>query len=279
MNKEFLQKLYTAHKECPACPPPAVVAAFFDELLAVLFPDFSKRDFASPNELELHLKELKMQLGLLLIKSPQQAPLNGEQLATDFFEILPVLHEKLSQDVQAMYQGDPAAKSPNEVIRTYPGFYAIAAYRLAHELHKMNVQVVPRMITEHAHSKTGIDIHPGAKIGTSFCIDHGTGLVIGETTTIGNGVKIYQGVTLGALSVSKADAEKKRHPTIEDNVTIYAGATILGGDTVIGHDSIVGGNVWVTRSIPPHTKIVYRAKTQKMEEGEADLMVLKTKVK
>jgi serine O-acetyltransferase len=279
MNKEFLQKLYTAHKECPACPPPAVVASFFDGLLAVLFPDFSKRNFTSTNELELHLKELEMQLGLLLIKSPQQVPLNGEQLANDFFENLSFLHEKLSQDVQAMYQGDPAAKSPNEVIRTYPGFYAIAAYRMAHELHKMRVQVVPRIITEYAHSKTGIDIHPGAVIGNSFCIDHGTGIVIGETATIGNRVKIYQGVTLGALSVSKADAEKKRHPTIEDNVTIYAGATILGGDTVIGHDSIVGGNVWITRSIPPHTKIVYRAKMQKMEEGETDLMVLKTKVK
>lgn len=278
MNQEFLQKLYTAHTKCPACPPSAVVAAFFDELLAVLFPDFSKRNFASPNELELHLKELKMQLGLLLIKSPQQEPLNGEQLATDFFDVLPLLHAKLSQDVQAMFEGDPAAKSPNEVIRTYPGFYAIAAYRVAHELHKMNVQVIPRMIAEHAHSKTGIDIHPGAKIGDSFCIDHGTGIVIGETTTIGNEVKLYQGVTLGALSVSKADAEKKRHPTIEDRVTIYAGATILGGDTVIGHDSIVGGNVWITRSIPPHTKIVYRAKMQKMEEGASDLMVLKTKV-
>lgn len=278
MNQEFLQKLYTAHKKCPDCPPPAVVAAFFDELLAVLFPDFSKKNFASLPELDLHLKELKMQLGLLLIKSPQQAPLDGEQLATDFFDMLPVLHEKLLQDVQAMYQGDPAAKSQNEVIRTYPGFYAIAAYRVAHELHKMNVQVVPRMITEHAHSKTGIDIHPGATIGNSFCIDHGTGIVIGETTTIGNGVKLYQGVTLGALSVDKADAEKKRHPTIEDHVTIYAGATILGGDTVVGHDSIVGGNVWITRSIPPHTKIVYRAKMQKMEEGETDLMVLKSKV-
>jgi serine O-acetyltransferase len=278
MNKEFLQKLYTAHKKCPGCPPPAVVAAFFEELLAVLFPDFSKRNFASPNELELHLKELKMQLGQLLFKSPQKEPLDAEKLANDFFERLPVLHEKLSQDVQAMFEGDPAAKSPNEVIRTYPGFYAIAAYRIAHELHKMDVQVVPRMITEYAHSKTGVDIHPGAKIGDSFCIDHGTGIVIGETTTIGNRVKIYQGVTLGALSVSKADAEKKRHPTIEDNVTIYAGATILGGDTVVGHDSVVGGNVWVTRSIPPHTKIVYRAKMQKMEEGETDLMVFKTKV-
>ena len=133
------------------------------------------------------------------------------------------------------------------------------------------------MITEHAHSKTGIDIHPGAKIGEAFCIDHGTGVVIGETTVIGNHVKIYQGVTLGALSVSKDDAEKKRHPTVEDNVTIYAGATILGGETCVGHDSMIGGNVWITRSIPPHTKMYYRAKMQNVNIGETDLIVYKTK--
>lgn len=278
MNKEFLQKLYASHIICPDCPGPAVVASFYNELLGTLFPDFSKKVFTSPDELELHMKELEMQLGQMLFKCLKEEPLNGEQLATNFFDKLPNIHLSLSLDVIAMYEGDPAAKSSNEVIRTYPGFYAIAAYRIAHELHKMNVQVIPRTITEHAHSKTGIDIHPGAKIGESFCIDHGTGIVIGETTVIGNRVKIYQGVTLGALSVSKEDAEKKRHPTIEDNVTIYAGATILGGETTIGHDSIIGGNAWITRTIPPHTKIYYQARMHNMDTGETDLVVYKTKI-
>lgn len=219
-----------------------------------------------------------MQLGQMLFKSSPKKPLNGEHIAAAFFDKLPDIRKRLSQDVSAMYAGDPAAKSPNEVIRTYPGFYAIAAYRVAHELHKMKVPVIPRIITEHAHSKTGIDIHPGARIGDFFCIDHGTGIVIGETAEIGSHVKIYQGVTLGALSVSKEDAERKRHPTVEDNVTIYAGATILGGETTVGHDSIVGGNVWVTRSIPPHTKMYYKARMQNMDIGETDLIVYKTKV-
>ena len=174
-----------------------------------------------------------------------------------------------------MYEGDPAAKSRDEIVRTYPGFYAIAAYRIAHELHALGVKGIPRIITEHAHSRTGIDIHPGASIGSHFCIDHGTGVVIGETSVIGNNVKIYQGVTLGALSVNKEDAEKKRHPTLEDNVIVYAGATILGGDTVIGRDSIVGGNVWITSSIPANSKIYYQAKMYNGNTHEIDLVVFK----
>jgi serine O-acetyltransferase len=193
-----------------------------------------------------------------------------------FFESLPTVYKKLEGDIGAMYQGDPAAKSLGEVVRTYPGFYAIAAYRLAHELHQLKVAGVPRVITEHAHSKTGIDIHPAAAIGEHFCIDHGTGIVIGETTVIGNHVKIYQGVTLGALSVDKNDAEKKRHPTIEDRVVIYAGATILGGETNIGHDSIIGGNVWLTRSIPAFSKIYYQAKMFNGETEEVDHVVFKS---
>ena len=162
-------------------------------------------------------------------------------------------------DIDAMFAGDPAAKTREEVVRSYPGFYAIAAYRVANALSKIGVNTIPRMITEHAHSKTGIDIHPNANIGDYFCIDHGTGVVIGETTVIGKHVKVYQGVTLGALSVAKEDAKVKRHPTIEDNVVIYAGATILGGNTVVGHNSIVGGNVWLTKSIPPNSKVYYQA--------------------
>ena len=155
---------------------------------------------------------------------------------------------------------DPAARSRESVILYYPGFYAIAVYRLSHELYKLKIPYLPRMISELAHSKTGIEIHPGAVIGDHFFIDHGTGVVIGETTIIGNNVKIYQGVTLGALSVSKSMRGKKRHPTIEDYVVVYSGSTILGGDTVIGHDSIVGGNVWLTKSVAPYSLIFHESK-------------------
>jgi len=165
----------------------------------------------------------------------------------------------LDEDVEAIYQGDPAAASREEIIIAYPGFYAIAAYRIANFLHSKNIKLIPRIITEHAHNITGIDIHPAAVIGRHLCIDHGTGVVIGQTCIIGDFVKIYQGVTLGALSIPKRDSKVKRHPTIEDHVVIYAQATILGGETVIGKYSIVGGNVWLTHSIEPYTKITYRA--------------------
>lgn len=161
-------------------------------------------------------------------------------------------------------------------MRTYPGFYAIAAYRMAHQLLKQGVKEIPRIITEHAHSKTGIDIHPAATIGRHFCIDHGTGVVIGETSVIGDHVKIYQGVTLGALSVNKEDASRKRHPTLEDHVVVYAGATILGGETVIGHNSVIGGNVWLTRSVPPLSKIYYQAKMFNGDTNETDLVVFRS---
>jgi len=181
--------------------------------------------------------------------------------ARRFLEKLPMIREMLDEDVQAAFDGDPAAKSIEEVILSYPCVIAISIYRMAHELFVQGIPLIPRMMTEYAHSITGIDIHPGAKIGRSFFIDHGTGVVIGETCEIGDNVKIYQGVTLGALSFPKDERGKiirgrKRHPTIEDNVTIYAGATILGGETVIGRGSVVGGNVWLTHSIPANTKVV-----------------------
>ena len=179
-----------------------------------------------------------------------------------FFKRVPELYQKLLQDVEATFAGDPAAVSKEEVVRAYPGFYAIAAYRVAHMLLELKVTNIPRLITEYAHSKTGIDIHPSARIGSHFCIDHGTGVVIGETTEIGDHVKIYQGVTLGALSVRKADARQKRHPTIEDHSVIYAGATILGGKTTVGHHSVIGGNVWLTKSVPPNSRVYYRATLQ-----------------
>jgi serine O-acetyltransferase len=183
----------------------------------------------------------------------------AELIVESFFEELPAIRRTLSQDMQAAFRGDPAAKSFEEVILSYPGFLAITVHRLAHYFWNAQVPLIPRMMSELVHGQTGIDIHPGAEIGESFFIDHGTGVVIGETTVIGKNVKIYQGVTLGALSVKKEEGKRKRHPTIEDDVTIYSNATILGGETVIGRGSIIGGNVWITESVPPESKIYTRS--------------------
>jgi len=180
----------------------------------------------------------------------------AELLVGSFFEELPALRRILSLDMQANFQGDPAAKSFEEVILSYPGFEAITVYRLSHYFWKAQVPLIPRIMSELVHRRTGIDIHPGAEIGESFFIDHGTGVVIGETTVIGKNVKLYQGVTLGALSVKKEEGNRKRHPTIEDDVTVYSNATILGGETVIGKGSVIGGNVWITQSVPPGSKIL-----------------------
>jgi serine O-acetyltransferase len=265
MNRIFLEQLFKSHGVCPDCPSPKDIADYFIEVLGVLFPDHSDKTFSSRTDLEIHIENLKQEFVQLIAKSPDNKITRTAipQVVDQFFEALQNIHDKLQQDVTAMYSGDPAAKSTQEVIRTYPGFYAIAAYRIAHALHLLNVEGIPRIITEFAHSKTGIDIHPAAKIGDHFFIDHGTGIVIGETCVIGSHVKIYQGVTLGALSVDKSDALTKRHPTIDDRVVIYAGATILGGDTVVGHDSVIGGNVWLTRSTPPYSKIYYQANENK----------------
>ena len=186
----------------------------------------------------------------------------GRQEALVFLEKLPEVRRMLGRDVQAHYDGDPAAKALDEIVFCYPGLYAIFVYRVAHELWLQRIPLIPRIMTEHAHSLTGIDIHPGARLGTDFFIDHGTGVVIGETTEIGDRVRIYQGVTLGALSIPRESEGgnslrgKKRHPTIEDDVTIYAQATILGGETVIGTRCIIGGNVWLTSSVPHDTAVV-----------------------
>ncbi len=185
----------------------------------------------------------------------------GKEKAYEFLKVLPELRAILATDVKAAYDGDPAAASTDEIIFSYPGILAILTYRIAHRLYELKVPLLPRIMSEYAHSVTGIDIHPGAKIGKSFFIDHGTGVVIGQTALIGNRVKLYQGVTLGALSFKRdvegnLDRHSKRHPTLEDDVTVYAGSTILGGDTVIGARSVVGGNVWLTQSIPPDTKVL-----------------------
>lgn len=275
MKEEFIRRLYEKHQECPDCPSLKNVVDFFEDLLGTLFPEFSDAPFHDYASFAKHVNELKIKLqSLLTFCELRNADVPSKTSA--FFEALPEVYDKLLKDIIALEKGDPAAKSQQEVIRTYPGFYAIAAHRLAHELKKLDVPIIPRMLSEHAHSHTGIDIHPSASIGEYFCIDHGTGIVIGETSVIGNHVKIYQGVTLGALSVRKEDASIKRHPTIEDHVVLYAGATILGGDTVIGHHSIIGGNVWITKSVEPNSKVYYQARMHHGEDEELDLFIYKT---
>ena len=223
--------------------------------MAILHPCVYDELTHAPNPLDLAVA-LEKELALLLPKDR-----NPEQIATAFLNALPEVRRLVETDVTAAYEGDPAATSRMEVVMSYPGLYAVTIHRLAHELYKLKVPIIPRIMSELAHSKTGIDIHPGATIGERFFIDHGTGVVIGETCIIGKNVKLYQGVTLGALSFDK-DPETgalvkgiKRHPNVEDNVVIYAGATILGGDTTIGHDSVIGGNVWLKDSVPPYSTV------------------------
>jgi Serine acetyltransferase len=230
---------------------------FIDLLLSILFPHFSKDKFTAVEEIKSHIFRLDRDLKFILSPLLAGTSLYVEDISTHFIQTLPEVHRKLWLDAEATYKCDPAAKSIDEVILTYPGFFAITIYRLAHEFYKLDVPVFPRLLTEYAHEKTAIDIHPGAEIGESFAIDHGTGIVIGESTIIGKNVKIYQGVTLGALSVDKKMAMSKRHPTIEDNVVVYAHAVILGGNTVVGHNSIIGGSVRVTETIPSHSVVYY----------------------
>jgi len=249
MNPDFISKLVKEHNECSTCPKPEEVSAFFKSILSIFYHDFNDSQISTAAEIINTIQKIKIELTNLLLRNDIEDKTGVNQIADGFFDRLPVVYDMLQKDIDAIFEGDPAAKSKKEVIRSYPGFYAIAAYRIAHELQLMGVADLPRIITEYAHSKTGIDIHPGAIIGESFCIDHGTGIVIGETATIGSNVKIYQGVTLGALSVRKKDANNKRHPTIKNGCILYAGCTILGGDTIIGERSIIGGNVWLTKSV------------------------------
>jgi serine O-acetyltransferase len=236
-------------------PLPSKIKAqdWIDRLIDILFP---VRCADMPSELEI--RQLELHLWELLL--PIQANIEPiDTVVKAFFERIPDAYYGLQKDAEAILAFDPAASSIEEVVAAYPGFYAIAVYRLAHELYHLKIPILPRIISEYAHSKTGIDIHPGATIGSGFFIDHGTGVVIGETCIIGNNVKIYQGVTLGAMQVSKDLAHQKRHPTIEDNVVIYSGTTILGGKTVIGHDSIIGGNVWLTDSVPSYSLVYHKS--------------------
>ncbi len=241
-------------------PDQQSVIRFTDELFQFLFPVVeTEDDFVLQHELQEIA--LKVKLHALLGTYNYSNGKDATKIADAFFAQLSSICDALLKDAQFILDYDPAAHSVEEIILSYPGFYAIAIYRLAHLLYLEKVKILPRMMSELAHSKTGIDINAGASIGCPFFIDHGTGIVIGETTVIGNAVKIYQGVTLGALAVRKEDAATKRHPTIEDNVVIYAGSTILGGETVVGHDCIIGGNTWITASIPSFSVVYHNAQT------------------
>lgn len=260
MKKEFINTLFESHRTAKEIPSPEQVCNWLNGLLKTMFPELADRRYRTLREFENHCYDISLELFSILETLGDSLGDTPAHAETIFLDRLPGIREMLLQDADAILEGDPAAVSRTEVIRTYPGFFAIAVYRLAHEFHRLGVPLIPRILTEYAHNQTGIDIHPAAKIGQSFCIDHGTGIVIGETVEIGNNVKLYQGVTLGALSVRKEMAKTKRHPTIEDRVVIYSGATILGGDTIIGSDSIIGGNVWITKSIPPFSRVYYQGK-------------------
>lgn len=273
------------HITGPRLPSRATMAGIVEDLEAIVFPGYHEEEPARVENLKFALAEklnrvtralineiqkcLCFQLGLEMAadecgerkndKAVAGCRDRAEELALEFVSLIPEIRRRIKMDVEAALAGDPAAKSHEEVILAYPGVEAVLIYRIAHELWNRNVPLLPRMMSEYIHGRTGIDLHPAAEIGDYFFIDHATGVVIGETTIIGAHVKIYQGVTLGAMSVQKAEANKKRHPTIEDNVTIYSGATILGGETVIGQGSVIGGNVWITSSVPPDSRVFYKS--------------------
>ena len=253
-------------------PDKEAVADILKKVQIIIFPGYFRnehyRTYTMDNTLSMLLEDvlynLTKQISLVWKHLEGKAELTQEQtleeaqeIAFKFFEQIPMIRECIETDVEAAFEGDPAAFNKDEIIFSYPGFYAIMVHRIAHVIHKLGVPLIPRIMSELAHSATGVDIHPGATIGKYFFIDHGTGIVIGETTTIGDHVKIYQGVTLGGLSTRGGQSlkNKKRHPTIEDNVTIYSNASILGGETVIGHDVVVGGNVFITSSIPAGARV------------------------
>ena len=277
------------------CPLPNfdMVVEIIEDLKEIIYPGYRRREGLHLGNVTYHVGDLvdglhdklTTQIGRALRhEAAGSAECGGEEVdyealgqakAIQFLEQVPELRKTLALDVQAAYDGDPAVKGLDEIIFCYPGLEAVTVFRLAHLLYELKVPLIPRMMTEWAHSKTGIDIHPGATIGHHFFIDHGTGVVIGQTCEIGNFVKLYQGVTLGALSF-QTDGEgnlirdSKRHPTIEDRVVIYANATVLGGGTIIGHDSVIGSSVWLTRSVAPHTTVVLEKPKLRIRGEQAD---------
>ncbi|MBN8789957.1 MAG: serine acetyltransferase [Terrimonas sp.] len=259
MNKELAQQIFDKQQMLEDVPPNSVISDWASRLICLLYPELSDNNKKGTQEIEATFKVLQSELAVMLRATKACCNCDIDKVAADFFKAVPELYRILNTDVSAILNGDPAAKSEFEIIRAYPGFYALCFYRIAHLLLLLDIPLLPRILTEHAHSKTGIDIHPGAVIGEHFYVDHGTGIVIGETAIIGSHVKLYQGVTLGALSVDKSMASTKRHPTIEDNVIIYSNATVLGGNTVIGRNSIIGGNVWLTGSVKPGSLVYHNS--------------------
>ncbi len=250
----FLSHLHKTHvSEWEATPSIQEAVLWLNELIEFLFPTNNHLNKQSTYEGILKKNQIDLENILLSYLDPKD--LDIEKSVNDFYESLETIYTHLRLDAAKIYENDPAATSIHEVIVTYPGFYAIAVYRIAHKLTQLQVPILPRILSEHAHGKTGVDIHPNAQIDVPFFIDHGTGIVIGATSVIGKNVSIYQGVTLGALQVSKEMAEVKRHPTVEDNVIIYARTTILGGNTIIGYNSIIGGSVFLTKSVAPYSSV------------------------
>jgi serine O-acetyltransferase len=255
--------------DAPPRPRRREIVEILRLLQEVVYPGFfgetvlyrcNLRDHLGDVLFRIHLRLSDQVEKALAPHEPNGARERAREITTKFFEELPAITDMLVDDVRAAFDGDPAAKGYDEIILAYPGVKAVFTYRLAHALNGLGVPLIPRIMTEFAHLETGVDIHPGARIGRSFFIDHGTGTVVGETTDIGHNVKLYQGVTLGALSFPKNERGElirgtKRHPTVEDDVVIYAGATILGGETVVGRGAIIGGSVWLTSSIPPGTRV------------------------
>jgi serine O-acetyltransferase len=256
MKDNFLNELYLKQQQKEQVPSNKVIADWALRVICLLYPEMSKCSYPDMDAIQKELAALRSDLKKILDATRACVDCDHEKASADFFDELPELYRVLNTDIEAIHQGDPAAKSKFEIIRAYPGFYALCFYRIAHILYLLDVRLVPRILTEYAHSKTGIDIHPAAKIGEYFMIDHGTGIVIGETSVIGKNVKMYQGVTLGGMSIKKNMSRQKRHPSIEDNVIIYSNATILGGDTLVGEGSVIGGNVWLTQSVPPGSLVV-----------------------
>lgn len=273
----YEQQALTSHVDYEPIPSQELAIEIINYFFKILYPGYFNSEKLDPANLQFYVGNYVTRLYDLLAEqisccirhdclryemSCQECMEKGYDISLQVLNKIPYLRELLASDVQASYEGDPAAKSYDEIIFSYPGIFAITVYRVAHELYKFDVPLLPRIMTEYAHSITGIDIHPGAKIEERFVIDHGTGVVIGETTHIGRDVRIYQGVTLGALSLPKDAGEKyrykKRHPDIEEGVIIYAGATILGGETTIGARSVIGGNVWLTESVPSDTHVLIK---------------------
>ena len=260
-TEKIAKELLHSHKTYGETPSITLDEAgtFLDKALALLFPQLAKPKITSAKILEAKIEDVAQELLQNLKRSTDIKDEDCKKHVESFIDDLPVISEEVKDDAIALKDGDPAAHSIHEIVITYPGLYAIASHRIAHRFYKMGVPLFPRLLSEYYQRLTGVDINPGAVIGKSFFLDHATGVVIGETAIIGDNVKIYQGVTLGALKVNKGQKNIKRHPTIEDNVTIYANATILGGETVIGHDTIIGGNVWLTNSIKAKSRVMYRS--------------------